>query len=77
MIEALNKLVPENQPKLKLPDLKFHRSIGEYSGKTYSTEGELLSPEAYARHLEEVLPNDADKVRLAEVFKEPDWVLAV
>ena len=77
LIEALNKLIPEGQRKLSLPDLKFHRSIGEYADKTYSIHGGLLAPEAYAKHLEDVLPNAADKVRLAEIFKEPDWVLAV
>jgi benzoyl-CoA 2,3-dioxygenase component B len=77
LIDALNKLIAENQPKLRLPDQKFHRSIGEYSGKTYNIDGELLSPQAYAAHLEEVLPNAADKVRLSKIFKEPDWVLAV
>ena len=77
LIEALNKLVPEGQPKLTLPDVKFHRSIGEYADKTYSIHGEILTPEGYATHLEEVLPNAEDKARLAEIFKQPDWVLAV
>jgi benzoyl-CoA 2,3-dioxygenase component B len=77
LIESLNKLVPEEQPKLRLPDLKFHRSIGEYAGQTYSIRGELLTPEAYAKHLEEVLPNSSDKERLASIFIERDWVLAV
>lgn len=77
LIAALNKLIPEGQPKLTLPDLKFHRSIGEYADKTYSIHGEQLTPEAYARHLEEVLPNAADKVKLAEIYKQPDWVLPV
>jgi benzoyl-CoA 2,3-dioxygenase component B len=77
LIDALNKLIPEGQPKLKLPDLKFHRSIGEYADKTYSIHGELLAPDAYSKHLEEVLPNGDDKKRLTAIFKEPDWVLAV
>jgi benzoyl-CoA 2,3-dioxygenase component B len=77
LVDALNKLIPEEQPKLRLPDLKFHRNIGEYAGKTYSIEGELLEPEAYVKHLEAVLPNATDKTRLTEIFKEPNWVLAV
>ena len=60
----------------ELPDVKFHRSIGEYAGQRYSIDGELLSDEAYAKHLEDVLPNAADKVRLAEIYKDPEWVLA-
>ena len=77
LMEALNKLIPADQPKITLPDVKFHRSIGEYAEKTYSTGGDVLEAEAYARHLEEVLPNETDKARLAQIFKEPGWVLAV
>ena len=56
LIGQLNQLVPEGQPKLYAPHLKFNRSIGEHVGKTYSVTGELLSPEAYKKHLPEVLP---------------------
>jgi benzoyl-CoA 2,3-dioxygenase component B len=77
LIEALNKLIPEGQPKITLPDTKFHRSIGEYADKTYSTSGELLSPEAYAKHAEQTLPTAEDKALLAGLYKEKDWVLAV
>jgi benzoyl-CoA 2,3-dioxygenase component B len=74
LIAALNKLIPEGEPQLQLPDTKFHRSIGEYEGKTYSVRGELLTPEAYSKHLEQVLPTALDKARLQEIFREPDWV---
>lgn len=77
LIETLNKLIPEGQTKLALPDLRFHRSIGEYADKTYSIHGELLTAEAYAKHLELVLPNASAKVRLAQIFKEPGWVVSV
>jgi benzoyl-CoA 2,3-dioxygenase component B len=77
LMDALNKLIPEGQPKLTLPDARFHRSIGEFSEKTYSISGDLLSEEAYKKHLEDVLPNARDKERLAQIFKERDWVLAV
>ena len=77
LIEALNKLIPEGRAKITLPDTKFHRSIGEYADKTFSTSGELLSAEAYAKHIEQTLPNAADKALLAELFKQNDWVLAV
>ena len=77
LIDALNRLIPENQPKLTLPDPKFHRLIGEFADKTYSISGEILTPDQYQAHLEQVLPNKNDKVRLEQIFKEPDWVLAV
>src|SRR5262245_4265380 len=77
LIDALNKVIPEGQSKLRLPDPKFHRSIGEYAGKNYGIDGELLSLESYEKHLEQVLPNVADNARLDAIFKEKDWVLAV
>ena len=77
LINALNAFVPEGEPKLALPDTRFHRSIGDYAGKTYSACGQLLSPEDYAKHCEETLPTRADKARLADIFKESDWVTPV
>jgi len=77
LIDALNKLVPEGQPPLTLPVTQFNRSIGEYAGKPYSISGELLQPEAYARHREETLPTEADNKTLADLFKQSDWVLPV
>jgi benzoyl-CoA 2,3-dioxygenase component B len=77
LMEGLNKQISEDQPRLSLPDLKFHRSIGEYADQTYSIRGELLAPEAHAEHLGEVLPNADDKALLAQIVNESDWVVAV
>jgi hypothetical protein len=74
LIDQLNQLIPEGQPKLKAPDLKFNRSIGEHVGKTYSVTGELLSPEAYKQHLLEALPTPEDEQILADIIKGKDWV---
>ena len=59
IVDALNRQIPEEQPKLRLPDPKFNRNIGEYAGETYSVEGEPLSAEEYEKHLEEVMPTDS------------------
>jgi benzoyl-CoA 2,3-epoxidase subunit B len=74
LIAQLNQLIPEGQPKLYAPDLKFNRSIGEHVGKPFSVTGELMSPDAYARHVEEVLPTPKDEQVLADIIKEKDWV---
>jgi len=74
LIEQLNQLVPEGRAKLYAPDLKFNRSIGEHIRKTYSVAGELLSPEAYAKHVKEVLPTPQDEQVLAEIIKGKEWV---
>jgi hypothetical protein len=77
LIDQLNQLVPEGQPKLKAPDLKFNRSIGEHVGKTFSVTGELLSAEAYKQHSREALPTPEDEQVLAEIIKGKDWVAQI
>ena len=74
LIDQLNQLVPDGQPKLYAPDLRFNRSIGEYIGKTYSVTGELLSADAYRKHLAQALPTPEDEELLSAIIKEKDWV---
>ena len=62
LIDQLNQLVPEGQPKLYAPDLKFNRSIGEHVGKNYSVTGELLSRRKNTRNIfYEALPTAEDE----------------
>ncbi|HWO43316.1 MAG TPA: Phenylacetic acid catabolic protein [Candidatus Eisenbacteria bacterium] len=75
LIDQLNQLIPPGQPKLRAPDLKFNRAIGEYAGKRYSVTGEPLSAEAYEKHLAEVLPTAEDERLLNEIMRGSDWVL--
>jgi benzoyl-CoA 2,3-dioxygenase component B len=76
LIDQLNRLVSEDQPKLYAPDPKFNRSIGTYKGETYSVTGEKQSAEEHAKHRTEVLPQAADEAKLAEIFKDPSWIAA-
>ena len=77
LIAQLNQLIPAGQPKLYAPDFKFNRSIGEHVGKTFSVTGELLTPEAYRKHVEDVLPAPEDEKVLAEIIKGKDWVAQI
>ena len=74
LLDSINKLIPADKPKLTAPDLKFHRSIGEFVGGTYSVTGEKLTPEQYEKHLAETLPTAADKAFIRDVMKEPGWI---
>lgn len=74
LLERLNRGIPTEQPRLFLPDLRFHRRIGAYAGEPFSVTGVRLTPEAYAAHLTEVLPQPADLALLAELTKTPDWL---
>ena len=57
-----------------MPDVSFRRRIGEYADQPYSAQGELLSPEAYARHCEEVLPTAADAALVQDLMRDGDWI---
>lgn len=75
LMDQINRYVPEGAPRLTAPDLRFHRSIGDYKDEPYSVTGEKLTPEAYARHLTEVLPGPADDAVLAEIFRSgEEWI---
>jgi benzoyl-CoA 2,3-dioxygenase component B len=74
LVDALNHHVSKDQPELTIPSDKFRRSIGNYAGKSYSVTGELLSQEAYDRHLKEVLPSEADDQFVIGLEKDKDWI---
>lgn len=75
LVDDLNKLISEDQPKLRVPDLKFRRSIGDYAGMPYSVEGKLLVQEQYPKYLVEVLPGPEDERILGDIFNEKDWLV--
>lgn len=74
LTEALNRLIPGDQPKIVAPDLKFNRQIGEYAGKYFNVHGEPMTREEFEAYLPTVLPTDQDREVLADIFKEKDWI---
>ena len=76
LVDALNHHIPEGQPKLTIPNDKFRRHIGAYAGMTYSVTGELLSQEAYDKHLQEVMPSEAEDQFVIGLEKDPGWIMA-
>lgn len=74
VVSRLNSFIKDGQPKLTMPDIKFHRGIGRWANQPYSVTGELLSEEAYKQHLTQVLPTAQDYATLAEIFKDPSWI---
>jgi benzoyl-CoA 2,3-dioxygenase component B len=75
LVDALNHYIPKDTPRLTIPSDKFRRYIGQYAGKPYSVTGELLSQEAYEKHLKEVMPSDADDDFVINIEKEKGWIL--
>ena len=76
IIDTLNALIPEGMPKLRAPDPKFNRKLGDYAGKTYSVEGSLLLRGEYEDHLKQALPGPADARALDAIFKDKHWMTA-
>jgi benzoyl-CoA 2,3-dioxygenase component B len=76
IIEGLNRLIPEGNPKLRVPDIKFNRQIGDYADKMFSIEGSPLSEAEYKKHLDAVLPGPAERKLLEPILKAGNWMSA-
>jgi benzoyl-CoA 2,3-epoxidase subunit B len=75
-VDIINKSVPDGQPRLIVPDIRFHRSIGDYVGMEFTVDGrEWKGPGSYDSYLETVLPTKEDDDVLAECFKQ-EWIAA-
>jgi len=74
LLASISKLLRPGEAPLVAPDMRFHRSIGEFAGEPYSVTGEKLSPEAYAAHLTEVLPNVSERTFVRDLMKEDGWI---
>ena len=75
LIDRLNQHVPEDQPKLRIPSVKFNRRIGQFKGQTNTIEGEPMDPEKYREYVASVMPTAEDREFLRNVFKENDWIV--
>lgn len=76
IIDSLNRLIPEGHPKLRAPDMKFNRQIGDYAGKLYSVDANPLSEAECQNHLAEVLPGPDDRKILEPIFRTGNWMAA-
>jgi benzoyl-CoA 2,3-dioxygenase component B len=74
LLESISRLLPPGSDPIVAPDMKFHRSIGEFAGQTWSVTGERLTPEAYEKHAAAVLPNEDEKQLVRDLMKEPGWI---
>lgn len=74
LTDSINKLIPPDQAKLVVPDLRFNRQIGEHKSKHFTVEGHALTAEEYQEYLPDVLPSEADKEVLRSIMKEKDWI---
>ena len=75
LTDSLNKLIPADQPRLLVPDLKFNRKIGQYKDQYYTVEGKELTADEFAKYLPTVAPTVEDHEMLRTIVKEKDWIV--
>ncbi len=74
LTDALNRLLPKDVEPLKVPDVKFHRRIGNWAGARFGVEGQPIAEGDYERYLREVLPTDDDYATLDAIARESNWI---
>jgi benzoyl-CoA 2,3-epoxidase subunit B len=57
--------------RLHVPDRKFNRHIGMYSGLHFTPDGVRISPEEWQRRKSEWLPSDSDRRYLLSIMAAP------
>ena len=72
-VDRWNALLERNglSDRLYVPDRKFNREIGMFSGVHFDPAGHRLSSEDWARRKAEWLPTPADKAYLLSIMAEP------
>jgi benzoyl-CoA 2,3-dioxygenase component B len=57
--------------RLKLPDRKFNRGIGQFAQVHFTPEGQMISEDEWKRRKYEWLPSPADKQYLLSIMNQP------
>jgi benzoyl-CoA 2,3-dioxygenase component B len=57
--------------RLRLPDRKFNRNIGQFAGTHFDPEGRMLTKEEWERRRHDWLPSAADKAFLLSIMATP------
>jgi benzoyl-CoA 2,3-dioxygenase component B len=72
-VDRWNRLIERHglSDRLRLPDRKFNRGIGMYSGFHFDPDGRPLSGEDWERRKSEWLPTPADKDYLKSLMAQP------
>ena len=76
LVERLNTFLKPGEKKFYTPDIRFNRSIGQWTGQKYPCEtGEPMDDRRYEQHCEENLPSAKDKELLLDIIRnEKKWI---
>jgi benzoyl-CoA 2,3-dioxygenase component B len=78
-VDRWNKILERHglSDRLRLPDRKFNRGIGQFSGLHFDPNGRMLSDEEWARRKHEWLPAAADREYLLAIMNKPVYEAGV
>ena len=74
LFDQLNGIIPDDQPNLVVPSVKFNRSIGGHARQPYNIAGERLAIDKWDAYKEEAFPSEADIKTVNDICREPGWI---
>ncbi|MEE9226855.1 MAG: Phenylacetic acid catabolic protein [Acidobacteriota bacterium] len=74
LVDSLNQQIPDGEPKLRIPHLRFQRKIGDDADRRFNVDGESLNPEQYPSYLRETLPGPEDRKILEGILRGKEWI---
>jgi benzoyl-CoA 2,3-dioxygenase component B len=75
LVTDLNRLLPPDAERLRLPDTRFNRRIGDSAGRPFTIDGTLMPEAGYSTYLTSMLPNAADAELLQSLTREGGWIV--
>jgi len=77
LIDRFNSALKPGEPKLYAPHIQFNRNIGRWAGQQFHAQtGEALDQKAYAQHVQDYMPTEADKKLLLDIIaNEKKWIV--
>ena len=78
-VDRWNKILDRHglSDRLRLPDRKFNRGIGQFAGLHFDPNGRMLSDEEWTRRKHEWLPAPADREYLLAIMNAPVYEAGV
>jgi hypothetical protein len=76
-VDRWNKILERHgiSDRLRLPDRKFNRSIGQFAGLHFDPDGRMLGKDEWMRRTDEWLPTPDDKAFLLSIMNSPIYDL--
>lgn len=72
-VERVNA-VNTSEERLYVPHMAFNRQIGQYADARHGVDGARMSEQEWIAYAPSALPTADDEAKLAELFKNPNWI---